>query len=195
MMKKIRVVIIYLTLMLTCFMISACQQVADKNKNIRKSILGLGPYPQVSKEALDMLLFETADDLWNAVEQVGKQKGLHFGLMEEFKKRVRIKLFEQGIKTVGISARGQKYDNSTIRIYPLYPKVAYVKWKYKVDANGKRQRYADAHDIMGPDTNKVRHYFEQGRVPSGWQVKSYEDAIDPYEFLGLNKPTQGMNDR
>ena len=189
MMKKICIVLTYhLTLMFICFMIGACQQASDENKNIRKSMLGLGPYPKLSKEALDMFLVATADDLWNAVEQEAKQKGMHFGLMEELKKRVRIKLLEQGIRTVGIAARSQNYDNSTIRIYPLIPKVAYVQWKYKNDANGKRQRYA--FKIIGPDNmNKLSHYFDHGRVPPGWQVKSYEeDAIDPYAFLGLNRP-------
>ena len=168
-------------------MIGACQQASDKNKNGRKSMLGLGAYPKVSKEALDMLNVATADDLWNDVEEVAKHKGMHFGLMEELKKRVRIKLLEQGIRTVGIAARGQNHDNSTIRIYPLYPKVAYVQWKYKNDVNGKRQRYAA--NIIGPgDKTKIRHYFDQGRVPPGWQVKSYkEDAINPYAFLGLNR--------
>lgn len=113
--------------MLTCFLIGACQQTLDRNKNRRTSVLGLGPYPKVSKGALDMFLVATADDLWNGVEEIAKSNGVHLGLMEEFKKRVRLKLFEQGIKTVGIYARGQNGDNSTIRIHPLYPKVAYVQ--------------------------------------------------------------------
>ncbi|MYF57030.1 hypothetical protein F4225_15065 [Candidatus Poribacteria bacterium] len=186
-MKKHCRVLTYLTLMLTCFLIGACQQTSDTNKNRRTSVLGLGPYPKVSKGALDMFLVATADDLWDGVEEIAKSNGVHLGLMEEFKKRVRLKLFEQGIKTVGISARSQNGDNSTIRIYPLYPKVAYVQWKYKNDANGKPQRYA--FQIIAPgNKDKLRHYFDRGRVPLGWKVKSYEeDALDPYLFLGLER--------
>ena len=164
-----------------------CQQACDTSphKNGRKSMLGLGPYPQVSQAGLDMFFVATADDLWNGVEEVAKRKGSHLGLMEELKKRVRLKLLEQGIKTVGISARSQNSDNRTIRVYPLYPKVAYVRWKYKNDADGTPQRYA--FNILGPaDMNKVKHYFDRGSVPPGWEVKSYEeDALDPYVFLGL----------
>ena len=36
--------------------------------------------------------------------------------------------------------------------------------------------------------NKVKHYFDRGSVPPGWEVKSYEeDALDPYVFLGLER--------
>lgn len=172
----------------TFFMIVACQQTAEKNNNGRKSMLGLGAYPKVSEEALEMLLFPTENDLWNAVEQIVKQKGTHFGLMEEFKVRVRIKLLEQGKKTIGIGARSQNSDNRTIRIYPHYPNVAYVEWKYKNHTDGTRQRYAA--NISSPNNKKIKPYLDQGKVPPGWRVKSYtEDAIDPYDFLGLEKPS------
>lgn len=185
-MKIICNVIAVLTLV-TFFMMVACQQTAEKNNDERKSMLGLGAYPKVSKEALEMLIFPTEDDLWNSVEQIAKQKGVHFGLMEEFKMRVRIKLLEQGIKTIGIRARSQDFDSSTIRIYPHYPNVAYVEWKYKNNPDGTRQRYAA--NISSPDDKKIKPYLDQGKVPPGWQIKSYrEDAIDPYDFLGLENP-------
>ena len=184
--KWIRSVIVVLTL-LTFFTSGACQQAAEKNNNGRTSMVGLGAYPKVSKPALDMLHYLTEDDLWNAVEQHAKQKGMHFGLMEEFKVRVRIKLLEQGSHTIGIAARSQNYDNSTIRIYPQYPNVAYVAWKYKENPDGTRQRYAT--NVISPDNKKIQPYLDQGKVPPGWQVKSYsEDAIDPYDFLGLENP-------
>lgn len=43
-MKKYRRALTYLTLMLTCFLISACQQTSDSNRNRGTSVLGLGPY-------------------------------------------------------------------------------------------------------------------------------------------------------
>lgn len=42
-----------------------------------------------------MFIVQTADDLWNRVEDIAKSNGVHLGLMEEFKKRVRLKLFEK----------------------------------------------------------------------------------------------------
>lgn len=139
--------------MLMCFLMVACQHVPEENKNTRKSMLGLGFYPEVSKEALDMLKFASADELWNDVERVSKQRGVHFGLMEELKKRVRIQLLEEGIRTVGISARAQGYDSSSIVIYPRYSN--------KVSRRFQLKSVIDPYEYLGLTSPPASLMFEK----------------------------------
>ncbi len=175
------------------FVISACQQTdrksektedsnIQKSQEVRSSLLGLGPYPDVSDEVLEMLYFETVDDLWDKIESRVKEDE-EWGLIHELMIRVRIKLWEQGIITRGAFATGNGWD---IVVYPSIFNVAYVEWGFKEGPNGKSQRYAVRK--KGPNIHKVSHYFDSGEVPPGWTVKSFEEgAIDPYKFLNLNK--------
>lgn len=149
------------------------QQVSDmSSENATKSDEkvsphGFGPYPKVPQG------YPGGDDP-NFWEYPRTEK-------HELMTRVRIKLWEQGIRT-----QGSSFENGLV--YPVYPNTLIVKWKTQWTPFGTRKR---ASSISGsPETesflrNNPGPIYEND-IPSDIKVIEYKDAgIDPYTFLDL----------
>ena len=154
---------------------------AEDTKEVRVSVLGLGPYPEVPDAFLASVGRETADDLWNWIERQVEEDGPDWAIPIELMTRVCIKLGKQGISANDGTFIGEIF-------YPAIKNVAYVEWAWKDGPDRKPQRYATRIEGKRQDIEKVRHYFNRGEVPPGWTVKSFEEGgIDPYKFLNLKR--------
>ena len=138
----------------------------------RTSLFGFGVYPEIPSDYPEQ-------DAWDAIEALyltdpESARG------QELMERVCIKLWKQGLHSVGVSR-----DSQTGLIYPHYPNTAYVRWAWYVDENGSPVRYA-ASVKGGADLAQYQHYFAEGELPPHITVIDYEEAgIDPYQFLDL----------
>ena len=134
----------------------------------RLSPFGLGIFPEVPSDYPDPNVWERIERA--AHDPVGGKK-------LELLIRVRIKLWEQGTKTIGAS-----YAAGIDRIYPNIPNVAYVEWAYIDEPDGTRSRYAAV--VSGGIGPEYEEYFDKGEVPPGVTVIPYDEAgINPYTFL------------
>ena len=134
----------------------------------RLSPFGLGIFPEVPSDYPDPNVLERIERA--AHDPIGGKK-------LELLIRVRIKLWEQGTKTIGAS-----YAAGIDRIYPNIPNVAYVEWAYIDEPDGTRSRYAAV--VSGGIGPEHEEYFDRGEVPPGVTVIPYDEAgIDPYTFL------------
>ena len=129
---------------------------------------GFGPYPEIP-------------------EGFGPVKWPRSSANHELMKRVRIKLWEEGIK-----ADGSTMDNG--KVYPIIKGIIYVRWK-EIDYGNGPVRYLGRFLGDPDDTkyvrsikrkkDKARENFTEADVP-GLLLVSFEDAgIDPYTFLDL----------
>ena len=138
----------------------------------RTSLFGFGVYPEIPSDYPEQ-------DAWDAIEALyltdpESARG------QELMERVCIKLWKQGLHSVGVSR-----DSQTGLIYPHYPNTAYVRWAWYMDENGSPVRYA-AGVKGGADLAQYQHYFAEGELPPHITVIDYEEAgIDPYQFLDL----------
>ena len=136
----------------------------------RMSLFGFGAYPEIPPDYRE-------PDVWERIEELAitDPSGAE---RQELMARVCIKLWKQGLHSVGASR-----DSQTGLIYPHYPNTAYVRWAWDVDENGHPIRYA-AGVKGGADLAQYNHYFAEGEIPPHITVIDYEDAgIDPYQFL------------
>ncbi|MDE0298587.1 MAG: hypothetical protein OXN17_08150 [Candidatus Poribacteria bacterium] len=142
----------------------------ETEKPAAVSPFGFGPYPEVPADYPEDVIWQ--NDL-----------GLDGGnsKMAELMDRVLIKLWKRGHRVTSVS--GDAY-----RMYPAYPNTAYVEWAYHEDENGVRHRYA-GRVTGGPGVTRS-HVIQlhDGIVPDGISILDHRaDAIDPYEFLDLQR--------
>ena len=134
----------------------------------RISPYGFGPYPEIP-------------------EGFGPVKWPRSSANHELMKRVRIKLWEEGIK-----AEGSTMDSG--KVYPIIKGIIYVRWK-EIDYGKGPVRYlgrflGDPDDTkyvrsIAKKKDKARESFTETDVP-GLLLVPFEDAgIDPYTFLKL----------
>ncbi len=129
---------------------------------------GFGPYPKVPPDFPEQ-------DIWDDISTRSMSPD------HELIARVQIKLWTQGIHTLGAVFNG-KYR----LIYPIIDNVVYIKWADSVGADGKPhvQRW-----LTSPDVED--RYFDEiltGILPPHLTVYEFPDGgIDPYEFLELPK--------
>ena len=136
----------------------------------RMSLFGFGAYPEIPPDYRE-------PDVWERIEELAITDPSR-AERQELMARVCIKLWKQGLHSVGASR-----DSQTGLIYPHYPNTAYVRWAWDVDENGHPIRYA-AGVKGGADLAQYHHYFAEGEIPPHITVIDYEDAgIDPYQFL------------
>ncbi len=136
---------------------------------------GFGPYPEVPQG-------------YRAV-QWPRSSAEH-----ELMIRVGIKLWKQGIKTVGSSR-----DGRTGLIYPNIPGIVYIEWAQDLQPNGSVLQYASRYSgppetvqaILNQSYNRESPFpgiITESDIPPGISVISYtEGGIDPYEFLEIKK--------
>ncbi len=157
-------------------------------EDVPVSPFGFGPYPEVP-EGYPM----TPSWLWTEefiakLEDVMsdglKLRGITFNdhlRISELLGRVGIKLFNEGVDVSGIT----NLDGNGL-FYPTVPNVIYVEWDETTDANGQVRRYiSSATGAVGLLSIEQRMGYEP--IPDWIEIRSYEDGIDPYEFLGLNR--------
>ena len=136
----------------------------------RMSLFGFGVYPDIPPDYPEQDVWERIEELYHSDAKLAEDC--------ELMARVRVKLWKQGLHSVGASR-----DSETGRIYPCYPNTAYVRWAWDVDENGHPVRYAAGVE-GGADHAQYHHYFAEGEIPPHITVIDYEEGgIDPYQFL------------
>lgn len=153
--------------------------------DVRVSPYGFGPYPALPDR--------WPRDYWDNIRS--KE--------HELIGRVRIKLYEQGTWADGIHM-----DDETGMVHPIYKDTVYVEWATYTDIDGSIQRYITS-SLGHPDTlamlDQVRYppkllqngadeipkelgMITENKLPPGIKFMTYDEgAIDPYEFLNLEK--------
>lgn len=100
----------------------------------------------------------------------------------ELLSRVRIRLWNQGVHTVG-----SVYDGTYNLIYPIRDNGVYIKWADNLDPDGKPyvQRLLTS-PATDDSLNRNRYGLHNGIFPSHLTVYEFPDGgIDPYNFLYL----------
>ena len=158
-------------------------------EDVPVSPFGFGPYPEVPEG-----YYGTPSWLWTEEYKAKLEKALTYGLksrglsftdhlkISELQARVTIKLINEGRSFSGMTSLDQNG-----LFYPGEPDVLYVEWREVTEKNGEVRRYIAA--SLGSVISSVSIAAQQGREPlPDWiEVRSFEDGIDPYEFLGLNR--------
>ncbi len=136
-------------------------------KDVPVSPHGFGPYPEIPADY-------SGTAAWH----------LYTDPEDELLVRVRIKLWQQGIKAEGVT-----YKRNGL-IYPIIKGVRYVEWDTKEYPDGSSERYV-SRSTGHPDDSFRR---EDGRpvfesdIPGHLTIYTYPDGgIDPYQFLDLPK--------
>ncbi len=140
----------------------------NKDEEVPVSPFGFGPYPEIP-------------------EGFGHVTWPRRSRDSELMKRVRIKLFSQGIDVRGTTMEYGK-------IYPTIKGIIYVRW----DTDDDGERYICELLCTSEDSDRLdairEAKFNRGEddslteadIPSDIKIVRYEEGgIDPYEFLGL----------
>ena len=151
-------------------------------EDIPVSPFGFGPYPEIPEGYSGTAI----PWQWDEETLAKLEEGLGVTFEEQLRiselfARVGIKLFNEGIEFYGITS----LDSNGL-FYPSEPNVVYVEWKETTDSNGQVRRYIS--DLMGGAgllTMEQRMGYEP--IPDWIEVRSYDEGIDPYEFLGLDR--------
>ena len=150
---------------------TATEETTDEDA--RESPFGFGSYPLVP-----LGLFPHGEEVWDEIEAQAK-RDWEFAKELELMVRVRIKFWELGTETVGISSSNGLF-------YPSIPDVAYVSWGWKKGEDGERKRYVTGIRSPAGMSLEVEEMIEAGQTPPGWTIMDYDTAgIDPYTFLEL----------
>lgn len=157
-------------------------------EDIPVSPFGFGPYPEIPEDYGMSIPWlwdeETLAKLEEIVAPGLKLRGITFEdhlRTSELLSRVAIKLFNEGVEIYGITS----LDSNGL-FYPSEPNVVYAEWKETTDSNGQVRRYISS--LMGGAgllTMEQRMGYEP--IPDWIEVRSYDEGIDPYEFLGLDR--------
>lgn len=92
-------------------------------------------------------------------------------------RRVRIKLWKQGIRADGVT-----YGPGG-EIYPIIRGKVYIEWGQTMMGNRYISRMRGHPD---DDRDRITEILEKGGIPDGITVLKYDEGgIDPYTFLNL----------
>ncbi len=156
---------------------------------------GFGPYPEVpagyplpqsipwewSEEQIARMekMIEKANE--NMIQKSSKSF-TDFLKENELMARVGIKLWNEGRNFNGITTIHQ-----TGLFYPNEPDVLYVEWRETTLPNGEVRRYMS--HTTGSAMSSLSIAAREGREPPpDWlEIRSLNEGIDPYEYLGLNR--------
>ena len=158
-------------------------------EDVPVSPFGFGPYPEVPAG-----YYGTPSWLWSEEYKAKLEKALSYGLkargisftdhlkISELQARVGIKLFNEGVNFSGMTSLDQNG-----LFYPDEPNVIYVAWEEVTEKNGEVRHYISA--SLGSAISELSIAEQMGYepIPDWIEVRSYEDGIDPYEFLGINR--------
>lgn len=134
-----------------------------RNTEIPVSKFGLGPFPERPSDY-----------------DKKSTSGGFLNIEHELMGRVRVKLWTQGIRDI----KGMCYAGNG-RIYLNRPDTVYIDFKEVEESDGISRSI----DIYGnPISDEDFAEIRQGKTPQGLIVLDITDGIEPYSFLGLNKP-------
>lgn len=158
-------------------------------ENAPISPFGFGPYPEVPTDYPYPKSIpwhwdeEYITNLEETLEKALEVRGVSFTehmKISELMSRVGIKLWNEGQTFDGLISSDQ-----TGLIYPDNPDVLYVEWHEVTLPNGDVKRYMSG--TIGSALSSISIAAQQGlEPPPDWlEIRSFQDGIDPYEFLGL----------
>lgn len=157
-------------------------------EDVPVSPFGFGPYPEVPADYPDTVPWHWSEEfiakLEKAIEGNLQMRGVSFTehlKISELMARVAIKLLNEGHNFDGLTSLDQ-----TGLFYPGEPDVLYVEWREATLPNGGVKRYMS--QTIG-SLSGISIAAQEGREPppDEIEIRSLEDGIDPYEFLGLNR--------
>ena len=141
-------------------------QTQEQNKTpVRVSQFGLGPFPERPPDY-----------------DSGYINGQFQDIESELMERVRIKLWTQGIKDI----KGMAYSHNRGLIFPHRPDVVYVEYKKEVDPDGSVYRSVDTYGA--PISREEIEWYMEGKPVPGFTILDISEGIEPYSFLGLQRP-------
>ena len=135
-------------------------------EDVAVSPYGFGPFPEVPSDYPDQ-------GVWSE-EALRSMRSGH-----ELISRVRIALWNQGVRTIG-----GVYDNGHRLIYPIIDDVVYIRWSETPGINGKP--YVQRQLTTPAVADQYYDDIQSGIFPPHLTIYEFPDGgIDPYEFLGL----------
>ena len=144
-----------------------------ETEDVQVSPNGFGPYPEIPAEM--GIPADKVKVVWESLS-VNPRHELSF--------RVRVKLYQQGIK-----ATGATYLRNGL-IYPIIKGVRYVEFDELEYPDGTVKRYV-SRSTGHPDDNFMRGVkgpVLESDIPVHLKIYTYPDGgIDPYQFLNLPK--------
>ena len=165
----------------------------EVSEDVPVSPYGFGPYPEIPAGyplAGSVPWLWTEEDFARIENDPGYQdmrmlRGISFRdemIIYELMSRVGIKLWNEGHRFDGITTLDQ-----TGRFYPNEPDVLYVEWQETELPNGEMRRYMSG--TIGSAVSGLSIAAQEGREPlPDWiEIRSMDEGIDPYQFLGLSR--------
>ena len=160
-------------------------------EDVPVSPYGFGPYPEVPAgyPLPQSIPWEWSEgkiaESEKMMEKLLQEQGVSFTeylKTNELMARVGIKLWNEGRRFDGITT-----SNQTGLFYPNEPDVLYVKWREVRLPNGEVRRYMSK--TIGSALSNVSIAAQEGREPPpDWlEIRSLNEGIGPYEYLGLNR--------
>ena len=138
----------------------------EVNEEVLVSPNGFGPLPAVPEDYPNQ-------EVWSE-ERLTRITPEH-----ELLSRVRIELWNQGVRT-----HGAVYRTDYGRIYPTTDDVVYIQWDDKPAADG--EIYVIGMLGTSATLNQYEEDIYRGIFPPHLTIYEFPDGgIDPYEFLGL----------
>ena len=135
-------------------------------ENVPVSPYGFGPFPEVPSDYPDQ-------DVWSETALRSMKPG------HELISRVRIELWNQGVRTIG-----GVYDNGHRLIYPIIDDVVYIEWADNLGIGGKP--YVRRQLTTSAVKDQYHDDILKGIFPPHLTIYEFPDGgIDPYEFLDL----------
>ena len=137
-------------------------------EDVPVSPYGFGPFPEVPSDYPDQ-------DVWSETALRSMEPD------HELISRVRIELWNQGVRTIG-----GVYDNGHRLIYPIIDDVVYIAWSDNLGIDGKP--YVRRQLTTPAVSDQYYDDIQKGTFPPHLTIYEFPDGgIDPYEFLGLSR--------
>ena len=129
---------------------------------------GFGPFPEIPADYPDQ-------GVWSETALRSMEPG------HELISRVRIELWNQGVRTIG-----GVYDNGHRLIYPIIDDVVYIEWADNPGIGGKP--YVRRQLTTSAVKDQYHDDILKGIFPPHLTIYEFPDGgIDPYEFLDLSR--------
>ena len=129
---------------------------------------GFGPFPEIPSGYPDQ-------GVWSETALRSMEPD------HELISRVRIELWNQGVRTIG-----GVYDNGHRLIYPIIDDVVYIEWADNPGIGGKP--YVRRQLTTPAVSDQYYDDIQKGIFPPHLTIHEFPDGgIDPYEFLGLSR--------
>ena len=145
-------------------------------EEVAVSPFGFGPYPEVPEAYREKI----GPPSWEWPEEIQQRQTPTRRRRFELMGRVLIKLWNNGDREFTGATTGHG------KIYPTYPKTAYVRYTQKEGPDGSLRISGSIR--AGSDFPKMsQEQLEKGEFPAGFHIlDESSEGIDPFEFLDLN---------